>query len=399
MNKPSIAGICAGIAVFIFLAFLMPRTSCSDGWHSFSIGRQGACSHHGGVNDHSGLWILAFAVSVGAGMWLSATIKGSKKNKMIGKTEDSSKESRLMSVDLQKGIERAVWFIPFLIGIGLTIYTYENTFGLWVDGAGYVNFVTIIYIASIFYLISIVMLLVAYLSVSFLMQGFIASEKRPQKLLINKNPIILGILISSLIGLSGFFLARHLSSERTEKKAAAVKVIKTKEQSKKRPPKPIKIKIVSKWHDLENWRQLRIGLSKNEVTAILGEPSSIRRDTSSEYWSYGGDYKAGEVSFQKSIEEISNGINVEEKLREWKEPDTSLTFRQKPISNKKGRLIFMQKGGTSLNDTYELIRSSKISSELKEYTVKDNHSKKVVAFECDGEITSTVLDDIFKQVE
>jgi len=40
---------------------------CSDGWNSSSIGRQGACSHHGGVRDS-----LKFPILIGSaflGLW------------------------------------------------------------------------------------------------------------------------------------------------------------------------------------------------------------------------------------------------------------------------------------------------------------------------------------------
>jgi hypothetical protein len=67
--------VAAGWAVtFIIvkaLAPLMPETTCYDGWHSPSIGRMGACSHHGGVNRHNGLMLLVVGVSLGAGFLTS----------------------------------------------------------------------------------------------------------------------------------------------------------------------------------------------------------------------------------------------------------------------------------------------------------------------------------------
>lgn len=47
-----IAGISAFLVCFIGLSLAFGPTRCSDGWASPSIGRQGACSHHGGV-DHA----------------------------------------------------------------------------------------------------------------------------------------------------------------------------------------------------------------------------------------------------------------------------------------------------------------------------------------------------------
>lgn len=45
---------------------------CRDGWHSSSIGTQGACSHHGGVRPSSAPWLalLVGAVSGGITAWL-----------------------------------------------------------------------------------------------------------------------------------------------------------------------------------------------------------------------------------------------------------------------------------------------------------------------------------------
>lgn len=67
--------VAAGWAVtFIIvkaLAPLVPETTCYDGWHSPSIGRMGACSHHGGVNSHNGLMLLIVGVSLGAGFLTS----------------------------------------------------------------------------------------------------------------------------------------------------------------------------------------------------------------------------------------------------------------------------------------------------------------------------------------
>lgn len=58
-----------------FLTFIVSRIGlspfvgvqvCSDGWHSMSIGRRGACSWHGGVGglDH-GNWVMPAAIALG----------------------------------------------------------------------------------------------------------------------------------------------------------------------------------------------------------------------------------------------------------------------------------------------------------------------------------------------
>lgn len=59
-----------GFAVFVLTAIVVRYMSgppvCSDGWHSSSIGRSGACSHHGGVrHGWGGLVAVLLAVFSG----------------------------------------------------------------------------------------------------------------------------------------------------------------------------------------------------------------------------------------------------------------------------------------------------------------------------------------------
>lgn len=52
-NSPFGKALIAGTSTFLSLAVLAKLvfpTSCRDGWASLSIGRTGACSHHGGVS-------------------------------------------------------------------------------------------------------------------------------------------------------------------------------------------------------------------------------------------------------------------------------------------------------------------------------------------------------------
>lgn len=74
-----------GIGVFIgsmiLLSILFGAAVCSDGWASPSIGRRGACSHHGGVDKTAGViklflsiaatWWAVFAYSAGREKWLA----------------------------------------------------------------------------------------------------------------------------------------------------------------------------------------------------------------------------------------------------------------------------------------------------------------------------------------
>lgn len=55
------------ILMLIFLKFIIGPVTCSSGWKSPSIGRQGACSHHGGVAGWKGT--LPILVSGGVAVW------------------------------------------------------------------------------------------------------------------------------------------------------------------------------------------------------------------------------------------------------------------------------------------------------------------------------------------
>jgi hypothetical protein len=63
-----------------------------------------------------------------------------------------------------------------------------------------------------------------------------------------------------------------------------------------------------KWEDKQNWRKLRTGMSKNEVTDLLGEPDRIDKFTSFEVWQYGYP-GGGNVHFSSK-----------EKIESWSEP-------------------------------------------------------------------------------
>src|SRR5436190_20034704 len=71
--RARICGWIVGLAVFGMSLFLgAGGGGCSDGWASPSIGRQGACSHHGGA-DKSGAVIATIGLFAGvyAGAWVA----------------------------------------------------------------------------------------------------------------------------------------------------------------------------------------------------------------------------------------------------------------------------------------------------------------------------------------
>ena len=49
-RSPIFYAVLAFVISLIVIGILMPALVCMDGWQSESIGKQGACSHHGGVN-------------------------------------------------------------------------------------------------------------------------------------------------------------------------------------------------------------------------------------------------------------------------------------------------------------------------------------------------------------
>ena len=49
-RSPIFYAVLAFVISLIIIGTLMPALVCMDGWQSGSIGKQGACSHHGGVN-------------------------------------------------------------------------------------------------------------------------------------------------------------------------------------------------------------------------------------------------------------------------------------------------------------------------------------------------------------
>jgi hypothetical protein len=69
--------IVAVIAVFLVISigsvFVIPASTCRDGWHSPSIGRPGACSHHGGVDR---TWLnFALLLAAAGAAWVGYALR------------------------------------------------------------------------------------------------------------------------------------------------------------------------------------------------------------------------------------------------------------------------------------------------------------------------------------
>ncbi|MCX6763831.1 MAG: hypothetical protein NTZ97_03830 [Candidatus Moranbacteria bacterium] len=91
-----------GIIVFFTTIFvgndIAGPIRCKDGWHSLSIGRQGACSHHGGVDTgpRDFVLFLSFVFSIGSDIYIYSFLqeKNNKKNltnKQVTKKENNFK--------------------------------------------------------------------------------------------------------------------------------------------------------------------------------------------------------------------------------------------------------------------------------------------------------------------
>lgn len=63
ISNPWVMGIFFFALIRIALGLIFDLSpECHDGWHSLSIGKQGACSHHGGVDRSAGF--VAFFISI-----------------------------------------------------------------------------------------------------------------------------------------------------------------------------------------------------------------------------------------------------------------------------------------------------------------------------------------------
>jgi hypothetical protein len=72
LKRPMTIGVTVGTALFIFFVALQGPARCRDGWASPSIGRQGACSHHGGVSSSPLLFELTLSALVG---WAAGALR------------------------------------------------------------------------------------------------------------------------------------------------------------------------------------------------------------------------------------------------------------------------------------------------------------------------------------
>ncbi|MCB9990432.1 MAG: hypothetical protein H6867_03500 [Rhodospirillales bacterium] len=71
-KNPLFYGISTFVFCLIIFGLVLPSATCMDGWVSTSIGSQGACSHHGGVNTMPNITAMAISSVAGFFVWLKA---------------------------------------------------------------------------------------------------------------------------------------------------------------------------------------------------------------------------------------------------------------------------------------------------------------------------------------
>ena len=83
---PFVVGFVAFLALNFIGHELIGPAKCNDGWTSSSIGKRGACSHHGGVNRLPGNLVLIFSIAggIGAGVYANGLQSApSRRNKTL----------------------------------------------------------------------------------------------------------------------------------------------------------------------------------------------------------------------------------------------------------------------------------------------------------------------------
>ena len=106
MGKSTAFGWLSGICVFVALSQFLPEVLCADGWASPSIGRQGACSHHGGVKGNGIYVFLIIGVSIWTGVSVSnkfSTIKHGNRPRVLDERDTFSEEVPVISSAIEQG--------------------------------------------------------------------------------------------------------------------------------------------------------------------------------------------------------------------------------------------------------------------------------------------------------
>lgn len=107
MAKQKITGWAVGVAVYLLLLQLLPEVRCADGWASPSIGKPGACSHHGGVRGNEIYAVLILGASVVCGVFVARHFEPQGRIPEPRNLQPESKETELIrsAIECQRQIQ------------------------------------------------------------------------------------------------------------------------------------------------------------------------------------------------------------------------------------------------------------------------------------------------------
>lgn len=109
-NLPVLVGVSVFAALTFLSLWLFGPATCRDGWMSPSIGIQGACSWHGGVERHPRLlFVVYFAVAT----WLAFTVRSWQRGRF---PDDGGLHDREGRLELAAGMSFVVLMIMVFDG-------------------------------------------------------------------------------------------------------------------------------------------------------------------------------------------------------------------------------------------------------------------------------------------
>jgi len=131
------------------------------------------------------------------------------------------------------------------------------------------------------------------------------------------------LLVSAMLAVAGILIAPHAAfsqSPSAEQLLARVRQLERRvdeleqrlrriESQKESQPATETRAPTGNWRDIDNWRRLKIGMTMNQVSDILGRPEKVDAGLSLIFW-YWGYPSGGEVFFD----------NDTNKVRGWSEP-------------------------------------------------------------------------------
>jgi hypothetical protein len=100
ITNPWFLGFCGFVATRTFLGSIFDlRATCADGWRSSSIGIQGACSYHGGVDRSAAS--AAFLASIAVGVVIGYIVH----NRKVNTEQKTNLTNDYIAVGLKNNVE------------------------------------------------------------------------------------------------------------------------------------------------------------------------------------------------------------------------------------------------------------------------------------------------------